>query len=244
MDELERRLRHDPAGEREPSETRLRQAIETEIEGRHRPLGAPVVRGRTAWAGLLVPAAILVVALAVGRGFVARTEPPGASPASDLLARVEEAGSIRIAVRADHPQFTREGTGIVGFDVDVARAMATDLGVQADIVALPAADIVGGSDGGWDLALPSVDLASVDAGRFAASAPYYSWPHLLLAPESSGLRRAADLAGRRVCAVEGDPGKAWLEGGAGAGLEPVVVPMASDDACFAALSSGDVDALE
>jgi polar amino acid transport system substrate-binding protein len=246
MSDLERRLRIEPAGEREPSADRLQRAIAAEVDaGPGLRVAAPRVRARGApgLGALAGIAAVLAFLLATRLAIPSDRPGTSASPGSDLLARVQASGSIRIAVRPDHPQFTRAGAGIVGFDVDVARTLASSLGLRADIVPLAASDMMGQPTAGWDLALPSIAIGSIDPGRFAASAPYYSWPHLLLASESSGLRRAADLAGRRVCAVEGDLGKAWLEGGAGAGIETIVLPMASDDACFAALTSGDVDAL-
>jgi ABC-type amino acid transport substrate-binding protein len=246
MSDLERRLRIEPAGEREPSADRLQRAIAAEVDaGPGLRVAAPHVRARSApgLGALAGIAAVLAFLLATRLAIPSDHPGTSAGPGSDLLSRVQASGSIRIAVRPDHPQFTRAGAGIVGFDVDVAREIASSLGVRADIVPLAVSDIVGRPNAGWDLALPSIDVASIDPGRFGASTPYYSWPHLLLAPESSGLRRAADLAGRRVCAVEGDPGKAWLEGGARAGIETVVVSMASDDACLTALTSGDVEAL-
>ncbi|HEX6867344.1 MAG TPA: transporter substrate-binding domain-containing protein, partial [Candidatus Limnocylindrales bacterium] len=187
-------------------------------------------------------AGLLVIGPEVGRRL---TEPPPTDviPTTDLLDRVRTAGSIRVAVRADHPQLREPSGGLTGFDVDVAEALGTALGVQAEIVIVDATEFTSGSGGPWDIGLPSGPAPALDDPTIASSEPYYYWPRYLLVHERSDARTVADLAGQRVCAVGGDAGEAWLVSGAGAGVTTEVVAKTSDDACLEAIDSGEVDAM-
>jgi ABC-type amino acid transport substrate-binding protein len=248
----------------EPSPTfaaALRDELRREL-GHIPATGTPVVpvelgrtRGRArrdarSWRLLLV-AALLVVAAAgllmVAGGLVERSP----TRRSALLDRIERTGSVRIAIRPDHPQFAVAGQPAAGFDADVGRALGDHLALRGDVVlADTAAMLSGGPDDSWDIALPSVDVASIDRSRFLVSAPYYHWRRSLLVPDTSTAQAAEDLAGSPVCAVAGDAGEAWLRGedgdravdvgGTSAPIAAQVVILASDEECLAAMETGDV----
>jgi ABC-type amino acid transport substrate-binding protein len=162
----------------------------------------------------------------------------------NALAEIREAGRIRIAIRPDHPQFTVGSPA--GFDVDVAAAIATELGVSPELVVVEAEAMPDGNAGTWDIALPSVPAWQIDRGAFELSRPYYHWRHRLVVPDGSPAATVDDLAGAPVCAVAGDAGEAWLAGRYGgvtaSPITALVVTMPSDAECLAALESGDVAA--
>ena len=170
-----------------------------------------------------------------------------APPQTSLLAAIRQAGHIRIAIRPDHPQFTIGGQTATGFDADVASEIARRLGVAPDLIIQSAPTIVEPSaDRGWDIALPSVPIWTIDATAFLTSTPYYHWPHLLVVRATSVATGIPDVAGGPICAVAGDAGEGWLRGtygGAIAGpITGAIVTRPSDADCLAALSSGAVGA--
>ena len=170
---------------------------------------------------------------------------PAATPAPslDLLARLRATGSIRIAVSSDVPQTVSVGGAYIGFDVDVADAIAQEFALTGHVTALAAGDFASAD---WDLALPGGMSAPLPGA--VASDPYAFWPTWLVAGSASPVTDLASLASARVCVVRGSIGAAWLVGkttgdGSRAPAGATAVEAASDDECVAALSEGRADAM-
>jgi ABC-type amino acid transport substrate-binding protein len=165
---------------------------------------------------------------------------PGPTP--DLLGRLMAAGSAEIAVTNTAPQTVSQGGAYIGFDVDVAKAIAEQLGLQATVTVVAPGSLGSGT---WELALPGHGGQRLGG---SVSQPYAYWPVWLAAPDGSRVTDLASLATARVCVVAGSAGADWLAGsadGATATAPPgaTAVTMASDDACVAAVGAGRVDAL-
>ncbi len=196
--------------------------------------------------GMLVAAAVvLVFATIVIRPFV--VDGPGSSTPPDFLGRLRAEGTIRIAVTADAPQTTAAGGAVIGFDVDVARELASSLGLDGEVSVVAGTDIVDGTGGDWDIGLPSRGPA-VGSGLTAGPA-YYVWPSWLVTDATSAITTPAELDGRTICGVSGTAGLAWLRGGANSedsGFEPplgaIALERASDAECIEALVSGQAAA--
>ena len=136
------------------------------------------------------------------------SSPPPAP--TDLLTQVREAGQLRVAIRPDFPQATTDK--LAGFDVDVAAALATRLGVRLEIVVVDAADMgTSAATGDWDLAMPSSSLVSTSPS-FTPTEAYYAFPSFLVVSDGSAAQTPADLAGTRMCVVRGSAGEAWIAG--------------------------------
>ncbi|HSL75607.1 MAG TPA: transporter substrate-binding domain-containing protein, partial [Candidatus Limnocylindrales bacterium] len=194
------------------------------------------------FATLAVAAVAIVAATVLIRP--ALFQGPAGSPEPDLLARLREQGSVRFAVTGGHPQTTAAGGAVIGFDVDVARALAEELGLRGDIRVVSTADILAGRSEAWDIALPSSGLPS--AAGFSPGPAYYEWPSWLVVLEGSAVQAPADLEGQVVCGVTGTASLAWLEGDLaanGATIEPpsgaTALERASDESCIEALRAGD-----
>jgi ABC-type amino acid transport substrate-binding protein len=216
-------------------------AQETAYRGAVRRAG---VSSRFNFATLAVAAVAIVAATVLIRP--ALFEGPAGSPEPDLLARLREQGSVRIAVTGGHPQTTAAGGAVIGFDVDVARALADELGLRGDIRVVSTEDILAG-DGAWDIALPSSGLPA--AAGFNPGPAYYEWPSWLVVLEGSAVQAPADLEGQVVCGVTGTATLAWLEGDLaanGATIEPpsgaTTLERGSDEACIEALRAGEAGA--
>jgi len=227
------------------------------FEGRSRAAGGAaagtaIVRGRVApdgrrgRLGLLLVAAIVVSATLGVLSLAAQQQERVRPPSADALAAIRAAGRIRIAIRPDHPQFSIAGQPASGFDKDVAEALAAELGLAPEIIVIDADELLAGRGAAWDVALPSVATRRIDPGAFEISDPYYAWLRRLLVPEASPAANVAGLRDRTICAVAGDAGEDWLRGTTGTAATPItssVVTRDSDDACLAALASGEVAAM-
>ena len=169
----------------------------------------------------------------------------------DLLTIVHDSNRLRIGIVAGYPQAQSPDGAWGGFDVDVASLLAEQLAVSGELVVSTGPDLEARPDG-WDVAFPSLVTGPPDALRFRAPTPVFYWPVHVLVTRDDPAARVADVAGRRVCAVAGSAGAAWLGGESDVtSATPIVgrpdavaiVPAADDAACLALLTAGEVDAL-
>jgi ABC-type amino acid transport substrate-binding protein len=199
---------------------------------------------------LVAPLAAAIVVL-VGAGLwlaSSRVQPDTAAsaPPGDALARLFGTGKVRVAVTDGPPQTTSSGGAYIGFDIDVARAVADKLGLRADVTAVPSTVLAASAPTSWDLALPG--RAPVDGQ--ARTVPYYAWPSWVAVPIDAPVSDIAGLAGARICAIEGSAGAAWLAGQRADGVSAEAPPPAvevvegtSDEDCAQAIGAGRADAL-
>ena len=211
--------------------------------GRRRGVASRVrLDGLRLGAGLVAAVVLVAVALTLRP---ATDDRPGASASADVLARIRESRVLRVAVTTGHPQTTAGGGSLIGFDVDVAKALAGQLGVRDSVSGLAPAEISSGQ-GGWDVALPSTTVRSGDL----TNGPVYSaWPSWLAVASDSPAATRDDLAGAVVCAVVGTAGEAWLAGTLAPGQSEIAPPdgsrllkLASDAECATAVEHGDAQA--
>ena len=242
LDELRDELGH---GGVQPRSDRLRRDRPAKAR-RRRPFDLLLV------AALLVGGAVGFVVLS---GASRKTEPPATPTAPPASANgplvLEGGGPLRIAIRPDHPQFAVSGQPAVGFDADVATALAHGLGLTPSIEIVDVGPmLIGSSASTWDVALPSVPSWTLDQSAFSLSTPYYWWPHRVLVRDSGPITSVDGLVGLPVCAVLGDASVGWLGGTYGANqstptpaITTHVVTRTSDADCLAALDAGVVDAV-
>ena len=197
---------------------------------------------------LLVPlAAAVVVLIGAAAWFAAlRVQPDvAASPPPDALARLLAGGSMRVAVTDGPPQTISSGSAYIGFDIDVARAVADELGLRADVAAVSSSELDSQGSARWDIA-----MAQLAPGDGAPVVPYYAWPSWLAVPIDSSATSVEGLTSARVCAVVGSAGQAWLAGQRADAVETVEAPpgvtlleAATEEECVAAVNEGRADAL-
>jgi len=217
------------------------------VRARRQTVARRGLAGRFGWAlPLAAVVTIAVVGLAVRFGLG-----PGATPSSgprDLLARVAEAGVVRIAVSNEAPQTPTTGGAFTGFDVDVAQAVAAKLGLRAELQLMGPDKILQGSDT-WELAFPSHSLPGDLIGA-VSGARYYDWPAWLVVGTGSSVDSIDDLNGSQICVVTGSPGVAWLAGGdlrdtafsLAVPFQATAVERPDDEACLEALATGEANA--
>ena len=169
-----------------------------------------------------------------------------------LLESIRATHTLRVAVRADHPQSQPALNALDGYDLAVAGAVADRLGVRLNLAIVPAGDLPMPGPAGAVIAMPSRAIPAATAAQLVVSQPYYRWPVYLTRP--LGDRAAptlAEIAGSRVCVVAGSAGEAWLTGRAAqAGVESVQAPPSGvtvvirddDNACLDAIARREADA--
>ncbi len=118
--------------------------------------------------------------------------------------RIEKDGVLRVGLDPTYPPFeVVDDGGLRGLDVDLAQAIAADLGLEAEFVYF-------GYDGLYDaLATEQVDvlisalvIVTERTRDFAYSEPYFNAGEILIVPQSeTGIAGMEDLNGR-ILAVE------------------------------------------
>ena len=156
----------------------------------------------------IVVSAAAVLALTAVAPAVAQDEEP------DMLARIQEAGVIRMSTDPAYPPQSELVDGqIVGFDVDVGREIATRLGVDLALETPDWALITAGSWGDrWDFSVGSMTITSARQEALDFTQPYYFTPAQMAAHADAGVATLEDLAGKTVCMGEATTYLEWMNG--------------------------------
>jgi len=182
-----------------------------------------------------------------------------APPALADLARIRQNGTLKVAVYKGLPPFSAvAGSQYAGIDVALARALASELGLQVSLLPFDAGDdmaddlrsmvwrghYLGYGPADVMLHVP-VDRAFIRANDQALIfAPYYRETFVLVrdrerVPDVRGLE---DLAGQATGAAAGSAGANALLSGAGGALRDKVRIYPEADDALRALFSGDIAA--
>ncbi len=140
-----------------------------------------------------------------------------------------------------------------GFDVDVAKAIGTDLGVET-CFATPDWDVItaGSWANKWDLSVGSMTITTARQKVLNFSVPYYYTPAVVAVRADSGIKDLAGLNGQALCAGASTTYEAWLNHDMNAlGLPAssvyqqapnvTVVPLPTDQECAQAIAAGRKD---
>lgn len=120
---------------------------------------------------------------------------------ADQLADILDAGVIKIAVPESFPPFGSVGSSLEheGYDVDVAKLIAEDLGVKIEIVPVSSKQRIPFlSSGKVDLVISSMGANPERAKSIWFSSAYAPFFSGVFAAESMDISSAADLAGKKV----------------------------------------------
>jgi cystine transport system substrate-binding protein len=129
--------------------------------------------------------------------------------AADLLDKVRQQGTLRIAMEGTYPPFNfkDQKTGeLSGYDVDVAKLMATRLGVKPVFVTTEWSAILAGlAAGKYDVIISQVGITIKRMETFAFSNPYtYSSPQLIVRKNDTAVYASlSDLKGKKVGVGQG-----------------------------------------
>jgi polar amino acid transport system substrate-binding protein len=131
--------------------------------------------------------------------------------AADALDRVRAAGTLRWCgdLQGGEPYVFQDpagGDGIVGFEVEIADAVAHRLGARAAFVQNDWQMLVAALErGDCDVVLNGLEVTPARAGRVRFSRPYYRFGLTLVVrrADAARYRSLADLRGRRVATLGG-----------------------------------------
>ncbi|MBQ6595590.1 MAG: transporter substrate-binding domain-containing protein [Clostridia bacterium] len=122
--------------------------------------------------------------------------------AEDLLDTVKERGGIIIATEGAWSPWTyhNDDDELVGFDVDVARAIAEKMGVEARFIECPWESIFMGIDSKlYDVAANGVEVTEERMEAYDFSAPYaYLRTALIVRGDNEEIKSFEDLNGKRT----------------------------------------------
>lgn len=154
----------------------------------------------------LMLAAVLCLGLLAGCGSSASPAPAAdggteETAGDDLLAQIQERGTLIVALEGDwapwsfHDADTDE---IKGFDADVARGIASRLGVEVEIVEAPWESLFAGLDAGrYDLVINGVEITDERSEKYDFSEPYgYIHTALIVRADNEEIKSFEDLDGK------------------------------------------------
>src|SRR5262245_14766012 len=120
--------------------------------------------------------------------------------AQSTLERVRAAGRLRVGIDATYPPFgIAEGDDFSGFDVDIARAIARELGVKAQLVnasfdgVFPALQ-----NGNFDVVISAVTITPERSATMLFSDPYIAAGQQIVVRGDSTIGGPDELGGRTV----------------------------------------------
>jgi polar amino acid transport system substrate-binding protein len=134
-------------------------------------------------------------------------------------------------------------TGFKGFDMDLVKEIADQLGLEleiqdSDFNALKSGLALNAKQ--CDLIASSMSINPERQAAMEFSEPYFDADQSLLVPIDSSITGIDDLAGKKVGVQGGTTGEAYAQGNASGAT---LVSLSDDGTMFQALKSGQVDAL-
>lgn len=192
------------------------------------------------WRTLFGSALLLVTAVACSTGKV--------SPTDSLVTRASAADHLTIGIRFDAPglsEHTIDGR-FVGFDVDVATFVASELGVAAkDITWRETTSATRETDltsGAVDLVVATYSITDKRKQLVSFAGPYFTTGQdLLVRRTSADIAGPEALNGRRLCSVTGSTPAQQVRDKFAQAVQLVEYPRYSD--CVTALLAGQIDAV-
>jgi len=173
--------------------------------------------------------------------------PSGTMPAGSTMASIAEHGRLVVGVDQNTYLFgyRNPDTGVVeGFDVDIAREIARAIFGDPDRVDLRVVDAdqreSALTTGKVDLIVRTYSITCERKYTVDFSTVYYYASQRILAAKGSGIHSAADLGGKRVCAVYGTTSLPRL-----LALKPApeVIGASTWTDCMLMLQQGQIDAI-
>ncbi|GIK56832.1 MAG: basic amino acid ABC transporter substrate-binding protein [Chloroflexota bacterium] len=163
----------------------------------------------------------------------------------DAWQRVQETGVLKVGLDPTYPPFeAADANGVFGLDVDLANALAVDLGVQTEFVLF-------GYDGLYDaLATGQVDVlisalvvAPERTKDFAYSTPYFNAGEILIVrQDEENIVRMEDLHGRTLAVELGALGHVEATSWAKRLPTLTIVPYQTADEALTAVTNHEADA--
>lgn len=125
---------------------------------------------------------------------------------ADVLANVQKAGVVRIAIPQDFPPFGSLGPDLKvhGYDIDMANLVAKELGVKVELIPVTSTNRIPYlTTGKADLVISSLGKNAEREKVIDFSAPYVPFVKSVFGPEDAKIEKPADLAGKVIGVTRG-----------------------------------------
>jgi ABC-type amino acid transport substrate-binding protein len=187
---------------------------------------------------------VVIAILAVVAGLVSRKVLAGRDPTWD---RIQQNDVWRVGLDPSFPPFENLDGATqqpVGLDVDLTNAIASRLGIRAEIVGVGFDELIDAVTAHRvDSAISALPVLEYRTKEVSFSAPYVEAGILLVAPRENAITKSADLAGRRLAAEWGSASDAQaraLQRELGGNL--TLVLRESSELALQAVLAGEADA--
>jgi polar amino acid transport system substrate-binding protein len=157
---------------------------------------------------------VLLAVVAVGAGTVGAGAQSAAPAADDALSRLNAAGTIRVNTDPNYaPQSFQNADGtFAGFDIDVANAIASRLGLKIEWTTFGFdAVVAGGWADRWDMSVGSVTITEERKKALDFTQPYYYTPAQFAATIESGITSLDGFVNQPICVGAATTYQYWLE---------------------------------
>lgn len=126
----------------------------------------------------------------------------GGEKKGDLLAEIQKKGEITVAMEGTWAPWTYvdEDGNLVGYDTEVAQAIADKLGVQANFITGEWDGLLAGLDAGrYDIMANGVDITPDRAQKYDFSTPYaYNRMAVIVKGDNDSITKMEDLEGKQT----------------------------------------------
>ena len=153
-----------------------------------------------------------------------------------------KSGTLSVCTNTPYKPFEYEENGtIVGLDADIANAIASDLGVKAQLTSISFEGLDSGTGlatGQCDIALAGIGVTDERKSKMEFTTVYFDDNLAILVPKGSSITSAADLKGVSVGAQQATSGEPYAkENGA------ELIQYEDTSLMFSALKTGQVKAV-
>ena len=131
---------------------------------------------------------------------------PGRPAHADVLANIQKAGVIRVAIPNDFPPFGSLGPDLKlqGYDIDMANLVAKELGVKAELVPVTSTNRIPFlTTGKVDIVISSLGKNAERANVIDFTQAYAPFPKSVYGPKDASIKKPADLAGKTIGVTRG-----------------------------------------
>jgi polar amino acid transport system substrate-binding protein len=176
-----------------------------------RSFGPAQPRSRSGWSAMFAPVSLLFTS-----GLLLW---PATSPAAeDTLEAIKKRGVLRWGADAEggapyvFPD-PRDPSRMIGFEVDLAEALAAKLGVKAELVQQQWDGLVPALQrGNFDIILNGLEITPEHQQQIAMSRPYYVYAQqIMVRKETDGITKLEDLKGKSVGVLAASVGQRLAE---------------------------------
>jgi polar amino acid transport system substrate-binding protein len=173
---------------------------------------------------------------------------PGVGGSAAAAFEVVQEGVLTICSDVPNEPFQYEDPGSPdgygGFEIDLARAVAEDLGLELEVVETSfdrIADASAMAAGRCDMGASAIVINEAWQATLDFSAPHYELRQSLLVPTGSDIASLEETAEARLGVQIGAPAQAYAEANAPDGAE--IIAFATPGDLLVAVAAGDIDAV-